>query len=253
MANRRRRGETKARLNRGARSKADVEGGWSRPKQTDRILVVCEGAETEGRYLEPLRDDLNLKPNIEIVRAGKEILGVVEEAIQRRDERAAAAASPMVEEFDEVWCVVDTEQMIHNKTAWDKGANRAKAAKLELAWSNPCFEYWLLLHFECLGKNFDGYKRLRPKLREHMPDYEKNMDCFEQLAPRVPTAIQNSKQIHKSQYKDTPKPMDRNPGTTVHELVERLFEIAGMTAEEYQARHPLPNDKPKKPTKRRRP
>jgi hypothetical protein len=75
---------------------------------------------------------------------------------------------------------------------------------------------------------------------------------FPILAPRIPQAIENSKQIHRSQWRETPRSIDCNPGTTVHELVERLMEVAGMTIEEYQARFPIPDTKLKKRTRPRR-
>jgi hypothetical protein len=120
--------------------------------------------------------------------------------------------------------------------------DRINATGLNLAWSNPCFEFWLLLHFEPIGRVFDGYAALRPFLRKHIRRYEKSMDCFEQLAPRVLKAIENSKQIHRAQWQGTPRPIDCNPATTVHELVERLIEVSGMTLEQYQARFPIPED-----------
>lgn len=135
--------------------------------------------------------------------------------------------------------MVDTERRNDNPS-WERGVDRIKATGLKLAWSNPCFEFWLLLHFELIGRIFDGYAALRPFLTKHIPRYEKNMDCFEQLAPRVPTAIVNSKQIHRAQWRNTPKSIDCNPATTVHELVERLMEVAGMTVEQYRARFPIP-------------
>ena len=64
-------------------------------------------------------------------------------------------------------------------------------------------------------------------MSKHIRHYEKSADCFEQLAPRIPTAIEHSKRIHRTQWQDTPKSIDCNPATTVHELVERLFEVAG--------------------------
>ena len=217
------------------------------------MLVVCEGAETERNYLESLRTAIGMtRADVDIVGAGAEIIGVVAEAIRLREERAAAAEeSNRLAPFDEVWCVVDTERKNDNPS-WERGVDRARATGLKLAWSNPCFEFWLLLHFELIGRSFDGYAVLRPFLSKHIRRYEKSMDCFETLAPRVPTAIENSKQIHRAQWQHTPRVIDCNPGTTVHELVERLMEVAGMTVEQYQVRFPIPETTAKKRTRPRR-
>jgi hypothetical protein len=212
-------------------------GPTRRPRES--ILIVCEGTKTEPNYFETLCRELGLGTvNVEIVGEGAGIVRVVDETIRRVNERAAEAEeSSQRAPFDEAWCVVDTERRNDNRS-WDRGVGRATAKGLRLAWSNPCFEYWLLLHFELIGQSFNGYSAIRPAVRRHIRHYEKSADYFEQLAPRVPTAIEHSKRIHRAQWQHTPKPIDCNPATTVHELVERLLEVAGITVAQYQARHP---------------
>lgn len=225
------------------RNRVRPESSLQRQKPTRKpracILVVCEGAETEPKYLTSLRTAIGLSTlEVEIVGEGAEIVGVVRKAIRLREDREAAAkVSNRLAEFDEVWCVVDTERKSDNPS-WKRGVVQSKDTGLMLAWSNPCFEYWLLLHFEYIGRGFDGYARLRPHLKKHIKNYEKNRDCFEQLAPRIPMAIEHSKQIHRAQWQETPDAIDRNPGTTVHELVERLIEVAGMTLKQFQDKFP---------------
>jgi RloB-like protein len=220
-------------------------GPTRRPREC--ILLACEGAETEPNYLKSLRRKIGLRTvDVEIVGQGAEIVGVVDEAIRLREERAAEAEqSNQRAPFDEIWCVVDTECRNDNPS-WEKGVDRANATGLRLAWSNPCFEFWLLLHFELIGRSFAGYAAVRPFLSKYIKHYQKSTDCFEQLAPRVPMAIDHSKRIHRSQWQDTPKFIDCNPATTVHELVERLLEVAGMTVDDYRRRFPLPDEGPPK-------
>jgi len=132
------------------------------------------------------------------------------------------------------------------------GVDKAKSNDLRLAWSNPCFEYWILLHFEKVGRSFNGYEGIKPHVRKHIRGYEKASDYFEILATRIPHAIENSKAIHRAQWQNTPRSIDCNPGTTVHELVERLIEIVGMTVEQYQERYPLPEHMDPKSKRARR-
>jgi len=178
---------------------------------------------------------------VEIVGKGAEIVGVVDAAVRRKHERAVEAEqSNRRAPFDEIWCVVDTERMNDNPS-WERGADRATAHEFRLAWSNPCFEYWFLLHFERIGRSFDRYSAVARQLRRHVSHYTKTSDCFDQLAPRTAAAIDHSKQIHRSQWQDTPRPIDRNPATTVHELVEKLIEVGGMTVKQFQERWPVPD------------
>jgi hypothetical protein len=239
-----------ARRNR-TRSETDLRRGGPTRRPRECILVVCEGLETEPNYLKSLRSAIGLSTlDVEIVGEGAEIISVVAEAIRQAEERASAALeSNRLAPYDEVWCVVDTERKPDNPS-WDRGVNRANSNGLKLTWSNPCFEFWLLLHFERTGRSFDGFAKVRPALVKHIKHYEKSMDCFERLAPRIPTAIENSKHIHRAQWQNTPRPMDCNPATTVPELVERLIDVAGMTIAQFQARFPLPEPNRRKRTRR---
>jgi RloB-like protein len=51
------------------------------------------------------------------------------------------ASTMSLEEFDEKWCVVDTDEF-----DLDDAARIAAEKSVHLAVSNPCFELWLLLH-----------------------------------------------------------------------------------------------------------
>jgi len=227
------------------RSRVRHVSNLGRQRQTRRprqcILIVCEGVETEPNYLKSLRYKIGLTTvDVEIVGEGAEIIGVLNAAERLRKERAAEAeVSSRRAPFDEVWCVVDTERRNDNHS-WARGVEFARVHDLKLAWSNPCFEYWLLLHFERIGRSFDGYSAIKPRLKKHITHYEKSADCFEVLAPRIPTAIRHSKQIHAAQWRDSANAMDCNPATTVHELVEDLISVAEMTVEQYENQNPVP-------------
>lgn len=149
--------------------------GRQRPTRRPResILIVCEGTKTEPNYLESLCRKIGLGTvDVEIVGEGAEIIGVVDATIRRMKERAAEAEdSNQRAPFDEAWCVVDTERRNDNPS-WERGVHRANAKGFNLAWSNPCFEYWLLLHFELIGRSFDGYAAIRPSVKGCQAAYQ---------------------------------------------------------------------------------
>ncbi|MGH3935680.1 MAG: RloB family protein [Pseudonocardiaceae bacterium] len=73
-------------------------------------------------------------------------------------EHARRIAPAGGDEFDEVWCVVDSDE-------FDLEPAVALAAKLDgrLAVSNPCFELWLLLHHQaCAAPLCDAKSRPVP-------------------------------------------------------------------------------------------
>ena len=78
-----------------------------RPEKS-RILIVCEGRETEPNYLDGLKKEQAVARDFIIeVKKGKggSCLAVVQQAIAERDKGAARR-----KDFDEVWCVFDVER-----------------------------------------------------------------------------------------------------------------------------------------------
>lgn len=202
------------------------------------VLIVCEGAKTEPMYWRSLRHALGLRTvEVEIVGEGAEIIGLVDKAIELRNERIEKSkSSNMFAEYDEIWCVVDTEREVDNPS-WNNGENRAKENGIRLAWSNPCFEFWLLLHFERIGRSFDGYHAVRKVLKRYIKDYQKNVNYFAKLAPSMHQAIERSKAIHQAQWRNTRRIIDKNPATTVHELVESMLSISDTTIDRFRERY----------------
>ena len=69
--------------------------------------------------------------------------------------------------------------------------------------NNPCFEYWLLLHFEMTSRSYSSYNELIKQLKKYLPDYEKsrryytaqNNDIYLRLVSKLPAAISNAKKL----------------------------------------------------------
>lgn len=122
-------------------------------KPTGRIekgtaLVVCEGKQTEPFYLRGLLHWLSLtEAHVEIIEGTSKsnAVSVVQRA-QRRFEQAPR---------DRVFVLMDAEQddLPHAlklcKTPLQRESQKKGLARIciEPVVSNPCFEFWLLLHF----------------------------------------------------------------------------------------------------------
>ena len=114
-------------------------------------------------------------------------------------------------DYDEVWCVFDVDQFDI------QGAVReARSHGVNLAISNPCFELWLLLHFEPCRSHLSGYEAVVVKLKKHVPDYDKAVS-FRHFDGRVTTALENAKSLDASGTDHT-----KNPSTSVWRLVETI-------------------------------
>ncbi|KAA2258625.1 RloB domain-containing protein [Solihabitans fulvus] len=117
------------------------------------------------------------------------------------------------EEFDEVWCVVDVDEF-----DIERAAGLARRHGVQLAVSNPCFEYWLLLHFKDHVSFLDGYKGVRAVLGKYVSGYDKKLD-FTLFEPKVEDAVRRAKDAGRIGQEHAV-----NPSTGVWRLVERVVD-----------------------------
>jgi hypothetical protein len=83
-----------------------------------------------------------------------------------------------------------------------------------LAVSNPCFEYWLLLHFEACAAPLTCYGDVEKRLLKHVPGYRKAALRFEDYAGGVTAAVERARHPEAGHA--------RNPSTQVGRLVEKI-------------------------------
>ena len=110
---------------------------------------------------------------IDPVGLGAEPLKVVRWAIaeRRTSEREAKRAKDANLRYDEVWCVVDVDD--HERLP--QALTTARDNDVELVVSNPCFEIWLLYHFQPYVSSVDRSVLGREKMRRHIPEYKKDL------------------------------------------------------------------------------
>jgi hypothetical protein len=187
----------------------------------DVVLIVCEGEKTEPDYLDSLKSELRLS-NANIRVCGKECgsapESVVEYALQefKRD--------PI---YDRIFCVFDKDRHTTYSAALDRVRSKRLPGKatIEAITSIPCFEIWLLLHFEdttrsyvAVGSNSAGDQVVRD-LKQFMPDYEKGYgETFAITYPMVDEAIKRAERLDKR----LEEVGTDNPSTKIHRLVAYL-------------------------------
>lgn len=123
--------------------------GRSRRPELRRVLIYCEGECTEDQYFRGLKTDLRGIPvQIELGPAHGVPTELVRAAVKHK-KRAPTSRADRSAAYDDVWCVMDVEAPVPHpdlasalRTARDHG--------IKVALSNPCFELWLLLHFQDL-------------------------------------------------------------------------------------------------------
>ncbi|MEZ5357603.1 MAG: RloB family protein [Candidatus Zixiibacteriota bacterium] len=186
------------------------------------ILIVCEGEQTEPIYFKYIKSKRNLD-SITVIHAKKEgsALGVVEKAIQAIERRHRDTTK---EPFEEKYCVFDVEIPI-DATIPDAIA-LARQNDIQVIMTNPCFEYWYILHFKVICPMFDNNGQVVSELEKEFPEYNKSSENIcKKIFPDTMDAISNAKALEQSNSwgRDLTQ---HNSSTHVHNLVEHLFKIS---------------------------
>ena len=140
------------------------------------------------------------------------------DALVRRAKQHAPLTRGKHQEFDEVWCVFDTDNHVHlSKAIADAGQSGIKVAV-----SNPCFELWLVLHVQDQTAYVDRHaiQRLSKDLGlidgKAIPETAKHtlVDAFEDAKKRA--------QVLDQRHAGNNSPPRSNPSTEVWRLVDKL-------------------------------
>lgn len=202
----------------------------SNPKR--RILIVGEGRETEYNYFVGYRNafesELEAASVSITVRRGKggDARSIVMTAIAE-----ARKFEPNRKLGDHVYLLLDTE-----------GAGRApelhaaevlaKQKDIEIVYSSPAFEYWLLCHFANIPRGyFNDCSAVITELNKHWKsvcksEYDKaDIGVFDRLSSRLQIARTQALEIDLANIRIGNIPAKSNPSSQVYELIARLIGV----------------------------
>jgi hypothetical protein len=189
-----------------------------RPLQ-ERFLIVCEDGKSAPNYFKALKICENLSAtSIEVFGSdgNTQPIQVVKAAIERK--RAADSKDSGTVPFDQVWCVIDGDY----GTKINNARHSAKAHQIKLAVSTPCFEYWVLLHFQDYDSAAEDCDSIiRVLKRKQLPKYQRG-DCdFSKIAPQARTASERAERLRrKSEF---PDPENQNPCSEIYLLIKAIL------------------------------
>jgi hypothetical protein len=156
----------------------------NRGKPKDRILIVCEGKETEPNYFKAFPvSSAYVKP----IGIGANTLSLVKKSKQLKDD-----ADNEGEPFDQVWCVFDRDS--HSQQDYNEAFSFCREHDIKIAYTNEAFELWYLLHFNyyTTALNRAMFQKMLDKLLGET--YKKNdRSMYEKLLDKQPVAISNAK------------------------------------------------------------
>jgi hypothetical protein len=128
-----------------------------------RMVLVCEGKNTEPDYFRALRQNLNKQSlEIKVVEAAGVPMTVAQEALRQ----AKILKNSVGIEGDRVCAIFDRDE--HPK--FDEAIEFCRRHKIMVGYTNPCFELWLIWHFENYGANSHRHE-VQKAFARLVPDY----------------------------------------------------------------------------------
>lgn len=165
----------------------------------DRILIVTEGSKTEPLYFREIKAHLRLpSTNICVLpsKIGTDPLSVVEFA-QQLFEKGDRHKNIEPRSFEKVFAVFDRDDHTTYFDALKKAKSldgkmkndEKKFISFKAIASVPCFEIWLLLHFEDVNTSVHR-NEVFSRLKRHLPKYEKSSaNIFEATRKNLQNAM----------------------------------------------------------------
>jgi hypothetical protein len=187
-----------------------------------KLIVVCEGKVTEPEYLTALARDCRalIALDLSIERGAGTPMSLVERAAALSPRKRRKRAESF-EKRDEIWVMFDRDEHPYFIDA----INRAQSVGVGVAYSNPCFELWLALHFESWDRPMSRHA-MQDHIRKRFPQYDRTKaktipfkyfaEFVEQAEARAVTLCSN-----RNNEGDT----CGNPSTTVYCLTRRIREF----------------------------
>lgn len=175
----------------------------------ERFLIACEGGKTEPNYFRRFR-------------VNAEVVELVVEGLGDNTLRLVRQACDLVQEgsYDRVWCVFDRD--VFPAEQFNAALDLARQRGIQVAYSNPAFELWYLLHFcyQNVGLSRQDCVRLLSE-RLGFPYKKNDPAMYDRIQDRQAEAIRHAERL-LAFYGPDHNPEQDNPSTTVHLLAVEL-------------------------------
>lgn len=214
--------------------------------RNSRIVILCEG-ETEVRYFREYVKKARGSRCVTVKKANC----TSPHAIVKEAKELISKDALKDRQILEVWAVFDRDSHVMFADAFREISG---CPNIKIAWSNPCFEFWLILHYRKKWEDFIRNKEVfnsrtkttellydqeecYKKLKLLLPQYKKNKPgMFEVFRCKTPEAIQRASMNHT----------DPNElGSSVGMLIKRIAQIL-ILQDSFFVQSPIPVSMPAK-------
>ena len=210
-----------ARSSRGKKSKDKSlrrKAATRSPRRT--VLAFCEGKRTEVDYLKALKRQPEVRDIAAVaIEIDETVAGFDPLALVRKAAAAQKDAKDKMSEIDEVWCIFDVEQPKRHSRLNDAVA-LARERGIQVAVSNPCFELWLMLHFQEQSAWLDTNDAKR-QLKQHDGNEGKGLDGAMYM-PRRDEAVRRASSLAKRHEGNGTNFPNDNPSSGMYRFLEAV-------------------------------
>ena len=197
------------------RRKRPLDRSVPHQRDTRLIIIATEGKETERKYFTLFRDTRIIQ--IKVLPTGEDNLSSPQHVINRLN---GYRVEYQIGEGDELWLMVDVDRWKNLGEIVDEAYRRG----YQVAISNPCFEVWLLCHFQDPPKNAQKCQPIEDTLREVLGgSYNKSNLDISQFADKLDSAIQRTEQLDIN-------PKDRWPQSVGSHVYMVVHSIRGLVS-----------------------
>jgi RloB-like protein len=187
-----------------------------------KLIILCEDTYAAPDYLLTL-GNFSANPKVKIdkdklERGAGEPKTLIDKAITHRDTEAKKARKDGNEDINEVWVVFDRDKHEH----FAEPIKRGETKGVNIAYAIPCFELWLILHFECHNRP-DHHHEVQRKCKTLIPEYGKDgrkTANFSELVKSVEKAEKHADWLQVEREKEAT--FHGNPSTTIQHLTRKI-------------------------------
>lgn len=187
------------------------------------IHIICEGVNTEPEYFIQCKDHYGAGlVELKIIPGAGVPWTIVQTAVELRQSLTLLKRKSK-DSFDgcfRVWAVFDRD----DHPLVEESLALARENNIDVAFSDPCFEVWPLLHLVDHGSQ-DHRHEVQKKLSALMPEYDHQKGAiinYEQIKDHFQTAYDRAQRLNKARIEENCA-LGR-PSTTVGELVMKIIQ-----------------------------
>jgi hypothetical protein len=139
-----------------------------RPQPKKYTVAIVGDGQTERIYFADVRDT-DRPDNLTILPQQPRTIGNYEGVLDR--------ATALVEDYDCVYALIDMDKILQDKqdNTYEAAKTKALKAGVIVLENNPCFEMWILLHFENTARAFNDCASVEKRIRDHyIANYDKS-------------------------------------------------------------------------------